>query len=178
MTNHLLSKDVVAKAAAGISTLLEQPADVHRWPLIDEMIPAHTALWLSKGKASGVENWNLEQELKELKLSKPLYREAADSVLLRLRAALDSTFSVPNFLSEEFREQKHIVNMYYSCSDDVTNIWIQLDRRDDETEMQIAKTQAKLYRLFPGIELNVLVVPRNVVHLERMVPKSARRIVG
>jgi hypothetical protein len=170
-----LSKIVVERAIEGKSTIVGHPDLVSSIPSIyadRQMEPHGTALLLEAGKV-----WSLEKQLVELQNENKLFRDAVSHLLLKLRVALDLTESLSSFLREDLSGVENVRDAYVFRSGEVTNVWLQLLRRDVDSEMAIAETQRKIFRLFPNQKLRFLVVPRDIGDIRKDVPRHARRLV-
>lgn len=174
MKKPIFSRRVVERAVEGKSTILADQdyvrtvTQVHSHRSMDiALIPP----FLESEKVR-----TLEQQLVELKQENQRYREAVRFLLFKTRIALDLTESLLNFLSDELSTVKNVREVFVFKSGQVTNIWIQLSRRDVDSEMTVAETETKIFRLFPKTKLRFLVVPRGVANLSKEVPHSAKRV--
>jgi hypothetical protein len=181
MVKPVFSSKTVQRAAEGKSTLTENHTSIQLLRSID----THPARFEAQANYSSrmLEQfldekyiWSLEKQLNDLRTENQRYREAVGFLLRRLWAALDPIESLVSLLKEELQSIKNLSFFLTFRVGEVTNVWIQLSRRDVKTEMAVAEMQSKVLRLFSTTKIQFLVVPANTANLKKLAPEKARVI--
>ena len=119
---------------------------------------------------------DLERQNEKLKEENALYRAAIASLLEALKEALHPRSPIINFLKEQLNKIPQVTQAHYFVTDNVVNIWIEIEKDDYEIEMRVIKTLHELYRIFRNLLFDFMIVPRNDVSLREMLPEDHRTI--
>jgi hypothetical protein len=180
MTRTTFSKGVVQRAASGKSTLGDHPSGIEVIATMETHATSfgagldHMNRSLEGLQAEVKDIWSVEKQISDLKTENRQYRMAISFLLRSLWAALDPMESMVSLLDEELTPIKNVAFFLVFKTNDLTNIWIQLSRRDLQTETAVAEVQYKVFRIFPNGKKHFLVVPRNVANLRKLAPRNVR----
>jgi len=119
---------------------------------------------------------DLERQNRKLKEENALYREAVDSLLRSIKELLHPYSPAIIFLRERLKEIPKITQAYYFVTDDVINIWIEIEEEDYEAEMKIIENLRELFYIFQNLLFDFMIVPKGDVPLKESMPEDYQTI--
>ena len=119
---------------------------------------------------------DLERQNKKLKEEIALYRKAVDSLLKSIKELLHPHNPAIIFLRERLKKIPKVTQAYYFVTDNVINIWIEIEEEDYEVEMKIIEILRELFYIFRNLLFDFMIVPKGDVSLKEFMPENYQTI--
>ena len=119
---------------------------------------------------------DLEQQLARMTRENEIYKDAVNSLLVRVSELLRPDYPALNFVRERLHNMREVAKVLYFLTEDIINIWIVIDEENFEVEMKIARTLRELASVFRNLRFDFMVIPTHETPLESLIPNDTKTL--